>query len=237
MAKTAQLGLPLVAPSQAQKHVTVNEALARLDATAQLRVISSTSQVPPVVDTDGASYLIPAGATGEWLGKSKQIAIWSNGGWVYISPKAGWRAWDESRNGISMFDGTEWISDAVAVSPNGAAMIWKVVEFDHIVTSGSTNSTTVPIPKQTQVIGISGRVLEDIKGTSITAWQIGVSGAANRYGSGLGLLRSSYVNGLSGAPVTYYSDTPLLMTAVGGTFTTGKIRLALNLVLLVSPRL
>ena len=36
MARTAQLDLPLVAPSQAQKHVTVNEALARLDAVAQL---------------------------------------------------------------------------------------------------------------------------------------------------------------------------------------------------------
>ena len=36
MAKTAQLDLPLVMPAQAQKHVTVNEALARLDAAAQL---------------------------------------------------------------------------------------------------------------------------------------------------------------------------------------------------------
>ena len=35
MASTAQLALPLVAPAQAQKHVTVNEALARLDAAAQ----------------------------------------------------------------------------------------------------------------------------------------------------------------------------------------------------------
>ena len=47
MARTAQLSLPLVMPSQAQKHVTVNEALARLDAAAQLRVHSSRSRCPP----------------------------------------------------------------------------------------------------------------------------------------------------------------------------------------------
>ena len=32
MTDTSQLGLPLLEPAQAQKHVTVNEALVRLDA-------------------------------------------------------------------------------------------------------------------------------------------------------------------------------------------------------------
>ena len=40
MARTAQLDLPLVMPAQAQKHVTVNEALARLDAAAQLHDVA-----------------------------------------------------------------------------------------------------------------------------------------------------------------------------------------------------
>ena len=87
-------------PAQAQKHVTVNEALARLDAVAQLRVVSSERRRrrrPPAAD--GASYLVPAGATGDWAGPGGEIAVWSNGGWVYLAPKAGWRAWDESRGG------------------------------------------------------------------------------------------------------------------------------------------
>lgn len=41
MARTTQLGLPLVLPSQAQKHVTVNEALVRIDAATQLSVRSA----------------------------------------------------------------------------------------------------------------------------------------------------------------------------------------------------
>ena len=40
MVKTANLELPLVQAAQAQKHVTVNEALALLDAAAQLRLAS-----------------------------------------------------------------------------------------------------------------------------------------------------------------------------------------------------
>ena len=83
MARTAQLDLPLVMPAQAQKHVTVNEALARLDAAAQLRVISSLLSTPPASACDGQSYLVPAGATGEWAGhRAGRIAVWSNGGWI-----------------------------------------------------------------------------------------------------------------------------------------------------------
>ena len=109
MARTAQLDLPLVMPAQAQKHVTVNEALARLDAVAQLRVISSLLATPPAVGRR-RDELSRAGGRGRRLGGTAgQIAVWSNGGWVYLAPKAGWRAWDESRAGHQMFDGTGWV--------------------------------------------------------------------------------------------------------------------------------
>lgn len=119
MTRTAQLDLPLVLPSQAQKHVTVNEALVRLDATAQLRVVSSILPEPPVQASDGAGYLMPEGAAGAWLGMAGRIAVRSNGGWIYLVPKAGWRAWDEGTATHRMFDGSEWISDAVTVPEAG----------------------------------------------------------------------------------------------------------------------
>jgi uncharacterized protein DUF2793 len=236
MAKTAQLDLPLVMPAQAQKHVTVNEALARLDAAAQLRVISSVLAAPPAAATDGASYLVPPGASGEWSARAGEIAVWSNGGWTYLAPRAGWRAWDESRAGHQMFDGSGWVPDAVAVSPHGAAMLWKVVEFDHAVTAGATNITAVAIPNQAQVIGVTGRVVSALTGAGLASWRIGVSGSDNRYGSGLGIGLNSYVVGVSGSPVTYYASTPLLLTAEGGSFGGGTIRLALHLTELEPPR-
>jgi Protein of unknown function (DUF2793) len=236
MARTAQLDLPLVMPAQAQKHVTVNEALARLDATAQLRVVSSVLAAPPGSATDGVSYLIPGGATGEWSERAGQIAVWSNGGWVYLAPRAGWRAWDESRFGPQTYDGTGWVADAVAVSARGAGTIWKVVEFDHAVAPGGANDTVVAIPNQTQVLGVTGRVVSVLSGPGLTGWKIGVSGSADRYGSGLGLAEGSYLLGMSGTPVTYYGDTPLVLTAEGGQFAAGSIRLAVHLVQLVPPR-
>ena len=123
MAKTAQLDLPLLAPSQAQKHVTVNEALARLDAVAQLRVVSSTV-ASAARERERRRGLPRRGrrdaATGQ--GRAGRIAVRSNGGWVFLVPRAGWRAWDEGRGGHRLFDGTDWVADAVVVSPNGAGI-------------------------------------------------------------------------------------------------------------------
>jgi hypothetical protein len=48
MTETANLTFPLVQPAQAQKHVTVNEALARIDGLAQLTLQSVSDPVPPV---------------------------------------------------------------------------------------------------------------------------------------------------------------------------------------------
>ena len=236
MARTAQLDLPLVMPAQAQKHVTVNEALARLDAAAQLRVISSLLSTPPASAVDGQSYLVPAGASGEWQGSAGRIAVWSNGGWTYLVPKPGWRAWDESLLGQRTFDGSGWVPDAVAVSPNGAGTRVRVIELAHAVTPGGSNQTSVPIPGSAQVVGVTGRVIEALSGPGLSGWRIGVSGSDNRYGSGLGIGLNSYLVGLSGSPVTYYAATPLLLTAEGGSFAAGTIRLALHILQLEPPR-
>lgn len=236
MSRTAQLALPLVLPAQAQKHVTVNEALARLDAVAQLRVVSSSVTNPPASAVDGAGYVVPAGATGAWAGKTGQIAVWSNGGWIYLAPKTGWHAWDEDAGGSRMFDGVRWVANALAVSRGGAAVTWRVLEFDHVLVPGGTNSTAVAIPASAQVLGVTGRVIAALTGPGLSGWRVGVSGSADRYGSGMGTALNSYALGLSGAPVTYYVPTPLLLSAEGGSFAGGAVRLAVHLAELVPPR-
>jgi hypothetical protein len=235
MTKTAQFQLPLVAPAQAQKHVTVNEALARLDALAQLRVVAADVSSPPVTTVEGAGYLVPDGATGDWDSRAGQIAIWSNGGWVFVAPRPGWRAWDESRFASIVFDGAGWVADASAISLVGASTQTRVLEFEHAISTGNENTTSAAIPAGAQVLGVTGRVTAAISGT-LTGWRVGVAGSDNRYGSGLGLGLNSYLAGLSGSPVTYYSDTPLLLSAEGGSFSGGSLRLALHLTELVPPR-
>ena len=47
------LSLPFIQPSQAQKHVTHNEALRLLDAVVQLTLQSLSQQTPPSLAIDG----------------------------------------------------------------------------------------------------------------------------------------------------------------------------------------
>jgi hypothetical protein len=235
MAKTTQFQLPLVAPAQAQKHVTVNEALARLDAVAQLRVVSSSLGTPPSTIMDGESFLVPPGAIGAWSGRAGQIAVGANGGWVFLSPKAGWLAWDESSGGRRLFDGVGWVADAVVASSHGAVTTFRAVEFDHAVVAGQTNSTSVVIPSHSQIIGVTARVIHALSGPGLTGWRVGVAGSDARYGSGLGTALNAYLLGLSGSPVTYYAPTPLLLTAEGGPFVTGSIRFALHILQIGPP--
>jgi len=61
---TARLQLPFLLPAQAQKHVTLNQSLLRLDALVQTSVLSATTAAQPAAPADGDLYLLPAGKTG-----------------------------------------------------------------------------------------------------------------------------------------------------------------------------
>jgi hypothetical protein len=79
-------------PSQAQKHVTHNEALRILDAIVQLAIIDRGLADPPPSPTEGDRYIVAAGATGAWEGKDNRIAAWQDDGWNFLDPKPGWLA-------------------------------------------------------------------------------------------------------------------------------------------------
>lgn len=236
MTRTSQFGLPLISAAQAQKHVTVNEALSRIDAVAQLRVTSSGTTAPPVDATPGSAYLVPAGASDDWEGQAGRIAVAINGGWEMVTPKPGWRLWDEGAWSYKQFDGADWIDDAVIVTECGSATIWRTVEFEHVITPGAFNLSQVPIPSHSILFGLTGRVTEALSGPELTAWRIGVDGGADRYGTGLGTALNSYLIGLTGAPVTYYTDTPLLISAETGQFSTGRLVIAMTLMSFRLPR-
>ena len=51
-----KLSLPFIAPSQAMKHATHNEALLRLDAITQLSVEALGATMPPAVPQGGVCY-------------------------------------------------------------------------------------------------------------------------------------------------------------------------------------
>ena len=101
--------LPYIMPSQAQKHVTHNEAVRALDALTQIAVRDRDRMVPPADPLDGDRYIVPAGATGAWTNKDGQIAAWQDGAWAFYTPGEGWLAWviDEAR--LLVRRGSEWL--------------------------------------------------------------------------------------------------------------------------------
>lgn len=102
------LALPFLLPAQAQKHVTVNEALMRLDALVQLAVVRRDLAVPPPAPEDGARYIVATGASGDWAGQSGNIALFAGGGWQFLTPRAGWRAHVVAEGVDLLHDGAGW---------------------------------------------------------------------------------------------------------------------------------
>ncbi|WP_430512854.1 DUF2793 domain-containing protein [Pannonibacter phragmitetus] len=104
MSETARLGLPLIAAAQAQKHVTHNEALARLDALAHLRLIEER-QAPPAAAGEGDTFLVATGAWGAFAGHEKKAAHYSGGAWVFYPGFEGLLAFLVSEGRLLVFSG------------------------------------------------------------------------------------------------------------------------------------
>lgn len=104
--RSTNLGLPYMAAAQAQKHVTHNEALELLDSITQLTVIEFDAVTPPLTPGEGEAWAIGVGGVNEWAGHDSEIAVWANGGWLFISPKTGWRA--ALGGDLRVFDGATW---------------------------------------------------------------------------------------------------------------------------------
>ncbi|WP_296644949.1 DUF2793 domain-containing protein [Roseinatronobacter sp.] len=107
---TSNLLLPYILAAQAQKHVTHNEALRLLDGLVQLSVLDRDLTVPPASPAEGERYIVASGAIGDWSGWDLNVALWTDGAWLRLPPRVGWRAWVEDEAMLLVYDGTGWIS-------------------------------------------------------------------------------------------------------------------------------
>lgn len=87
-----RLELPYLEPSQAQKHVTHNEALRRLDMLVQLSVQGFDENTPPALPVTGHIYALGAAPTDAWAGQADMLALREDNGWSFVAPDPGWMA-------------------------------------------------------------------------------------------------------------------------------------------------
>lgn len=94
METSPNITLPYIMPSQAQKHVTHNEAIRMLDSLVQLAVVSASLSTPPIAPDEGTRYIVADNAVGAWQGHEQKLAAYADGAWLFFPPKEGWLVWD-----------------------------------------------------------------------------------------------------------------------------------------------
>ena len=108
MEQTSHLSLPFILPSQAQKHVTHNEALRLLDAIVQLAVKGRNSGSAAQDPAGGDRHIVGANASGDWAGHEHDVALFDGAGWMFLPPAQGWIAFVEDEDDFVTFRDGAW---------------------------------------------------------------------------------------------------------------------------------
>jgi hypothetical protein len=111
----------------------------------------------------------------------------------------------------------------LAAAAHGANLQTGMLETLVTLSGGSTNAS-VQIPANCIVLAVGARVVTAITGA--TSYEVGVSGNLSQFGSGLSISAGSTNYGLIG-PTPFYSATTLTITATGGSFSGGQVRLSI----------
>lgn len=111
--QTARLALPLIAAGQAQKELSHNEALVLVDAALGAAAESAGINEPPSSPLEGQCWIVGNAPTGAWEGQGRALAIWTAGGWRFITATPGLSVWVEDRQLWAVYQGTEWVIGVV----------------------------------------------------------------------------------------------------------------------------
>lgn len=189
---------------------------------AQLIVISRFIPSPPVNPKELATYIIPETFDPTWQYFKDYIVFFHGGVAYYIKPRPNTRAYIQGEDINVIYTGTEWVEGLVGTEGGGGFSI-KTLELD-VELIGDSVTTDLIIPNRAIVCSVATRVIETIAGA--TSYEIGVEGDLSKFGSTLGINLNDSNIGVIG-PTAYYDDTNIVITAQGGSFTNGVVRLIL----------
>jgi len=201
---------------------------------------------PPANPAEGDRYIVAATATGAWTGWEGSVAQYTGGAWLRLIPQTGWLAWVATTGQLLVWTGSAWTgldvamnlltraaSVRVAAGPAGSATDMVVAEDLLSGLSGTSATSTIAIPNRAIVLGVSTRTVTAITGA--TSYDCGIAGELSKFGGSLGIAAGSTNVGVIG-PQAFYSATPVVLTAQGGNFTGGAVRIAIHYLLPVAPQ-
>ncbi len=120
----------------------------------------------------------------------------------------------------------------LAQAPIEAAIGVHVVEEWLSGLTGASVTSTITIPDRAIALAVSTRTVTAITGA--TSYDCGIAGTPAKFGDTLRVAAGSTNIGVIGRQA-FYAPTPMLLTANGGSFTGGDVRIAIQYLLLTSP--
>lgn len=117
MSDSQNLNLPYIIANQAQKHITHNEAIKALDIIVQLSVLNKNLTIPPALPNEGDRHIVAPLATGIWVNKDNQIAVYQDGAWIFYPAQIGWLAWITDLSQLHAWDSTDWNEVSSTINP------------------------------------------------------------------------------------------------------------------------
>lgn len=106
MTDNNHLTITLISP-EAQKEVTVNEALFRIESVLNAGAVTKSIATPPGKPVAGAVYIIPDNSEWPWAGRAGQIAYYDKG-WRYILPNQELLLWVEDEKAHYIYWDSGW---------------------------------------------------------------------------------------------------------------------------------
>ncbi len=241
MDQSTNLSMPYIMASQAQKHVTHNEAIRILDALVQISIIDKDLSTPPASPSEGACYIPATGATGEWAGNEGKIAAYQDGAWMFYAPSTGFLAFIADESLVYIYNGTNWApysdgkiggsTTVLNAGTNGSETRFELAE-EEITLAGQSTDSTIVIPDRAIAFAISTLTTQTITGAA--SYDCGIAGETGKFGSTLGIATGSTNSGAIG-PTAFYADTAVRLSANGSDFTGGKVRVAIHYMLCTPP--
>ncbi|MEP3428662.1 MAG: DUF2793 domain-containing protein [Roseibium sp.] len=241
MSNTARMGIPFIAAGQAQKEVTHAEGLVFLDALGSAALLDRDLTAPPGSPSDGDTYLVATGGTGDWAGQDGKIAYFADSAWTFFAPFTGLRAFIADEGTLAIYTSSGWKNygaflaevSVLSLTASGAESRMCTVEEELTGLSGASVDTSIAIPNRAVVWCVSTRTSTAITGAA--SYDCGISGETSKFGGSLGIAEGSTNAGVIG-PQAFYSDTAVRLTANGGSFTAGAVKVVMHYMLPIVPQ-
>lgn len=109
MTTSNRLGITELAETQNNRSVTINEAIAKLEAGAMFfPAVQVSLNAAPGSPVEGDVYVVGTAGSGAFSGHNKEVALFYNAAWLFFSPIEGMFAWDQTSNSLKYYTGSAW---------------------------------------------------------------------------------------------------------------------------------